>query len=70
MSLPRCSKVYINTAEVNIGTVYLGVPVRRYVSMVNLSNLEVNETITRIRETFAICLHLSVRLYTGLWVLP
>lgn len=32
----------VSTAEVNVGTAYLGVPLTRRVKMVNLSNLEVS----------------------------
>lgn len=34
-------QVYISAAEVDVDTAYLGVPLMRQVTMVNLSNLEV-----------------------------
>lgn len=45
--MPAClgcctyNQVYISTSKVDVGTAYLGVPLVRKVTMVNLSNLEV-----------------------------
>lgn len=35
------SQVYIDGVNVDVGTAYIGVPLKRRVSMINLSNLEV-----------------------------
>lgn len=36
------AQVYISGVDVDVGTAYIGVPLKRRVSMVNLSNLEVS----------------------------